>query len=354
MSAHPVVLVGDGIENPWNARTLVDAAAMFGTRCLFRDRAGLAGVWAETVPAAPPLSLVSPADLARDYTPVIACDNLPGAADVYGFRPAPGPRPALVVGNERRGIARDVQALATQAVQIPMFGRRLDCLNVAAAAAVVLYYLARGGGGRLQRSTHPERRRPALLLVGPTDHVEVGSAIRSAGAFGWEQLLLDDRAGVWFGSNRAQRTEGRAAARRNRNPIHLIPAAAGSKLLFDEVCVVTLRRGGTALHRASLAGGPRQLVVIPDEMGVNADQEDWERLGKRVRFVQLDAPAAEFAYRYRLVATIALAEVARQVGQRPRVPLVRAARERVIYDRALALLAAEVGEVVYLDELGDY
>jgi hypothetical protein len=27
---------------------------------------------------------------------------------------------------------------------------------------------------------------------------------------------------------------------------------------------------------------------------------------------------------------------------------------RVVYDRALALLAAEVGEVVYLDELRDY
>ena len=354
MSAQSVVLVGDGIENPWNARTLAGAAAMFGTRCLFRDRAGLAAAWAATLPAAPPFPLISPADLARDYAPVIACDNLPGAADVYGFRPAPGRRPALVVGNERRGIARDVQALASQAVQIPMFGRRLDCLNVAAAAAVVLYYLARGGGGRLQRSTHPERRRPALLLVGPTDHVEVGSAIRSAGAFGWEQVLLDDRAGVWFGGDRARRTEGRAAARRNRNPIHLIPAAAGSKLEFDEVCVVTLRRGGTPLHRASLAGGARQLVVIPDETGVEADREDWERLGKRARFVHLDGPAAEFAYHYRLVATIALAEVARQVGQRPRVPLARAPRERVVYDRALALLAAEAGEVVYLDELGDY
>jgi tRNA G18 (ribose-2'-O)-methylase SpoU len=354
VSARPVVLVGDGIENPWNARTLVDAAGMFGTRCVFRDRGGLAAAWEAALPAAPPLDVIALADLAREYAPLIACDNLPGAAEVYGFRPAPGPRPALVVGNERRGVARDVQAMASQAVQIPMFGRKLDCLNVAAAAAVVLYYLARGGGGRLQRSAQPERRRPALLLLGATDHVELGSAIRSAGAFGWQKVLVDDRAGIWFGAERAQRTEGRAAARRARNPIHLIPAAAGSRILFDEVCVATLRGTGTPLPRAPLAGGVRQLVVLPDESGVDLDREDWERLGRRVRFIHLDVPAVEFAYHYRLTATIALAEVARQVGQRPRVALGRPPRERVVYDRALALVAAEAGEVVYLDELGDY
>ena len=45
---------------------------------------------------------------------------------------------------------------------------------------------------------------------------------------------------------------------------------------------------------------------------------------------------------------------ARQLVQRPRVALVRAPRERLAYDRALALLAAEAGEIVYIDELGGY
>jgi len=32
-----VRLVGDGVENPANARALMDAAAMFGASCCFRD-----------------------------------------------------------------------------------------------------------------------------------------------------------------------------------------------------------------------------------------------------------------------------------------------------------------------------
>jgi len=345
------VLVGDGIENPGNARTLLAAAGMFRTACVFRDRAGLADSWR----GEPPLSLVLSAELAEHYAPLIACDNLPGAADVYGFRPAPGPRPALVVGNERRGLAHDIRTLATQAVQVPMFARtKRNCLNVAAAAAVALHYIARGGGGKLQHSAHPERRRPTLMLVGATEAVEVGSAIRSAGAFGWERILLDDRAGVWFGANRVIRSEGRAAARRGRNPIHLVPAASAGKAGYDEVCVVGLGRGDMPLHRASLAGGPRQLVVIPDESGVQLERQDWERLGKRVRFVRVDVPGVEFAYHYRLVASIALAEMARQVGQRPRVALGPPVREKVVYDRVLELLAQEGGELVYLEDLVDY
>ncbi|MGH3489441.1 MAG: hypothetical protein ACRDP8_16245 [Actinopolymorphaceae bacterium] len=76
-------------------------------------------------------------------------------------------------------------------------------------------------------SSQPRKRRPELFIVGGADHVELGSAIRSAGAFGWERAILDDRAGAWFGSPRAVRTEGRAAARSYRNPIKLMPAKPG-------------------------------------------------------------------------------------------------------------------------------
>jgi hypothetical protein len=235
-----------------------------------------------------------------------------------------------------------------------MFGRGPDCLNVAAAAAVALYYLTRGGGGRLQRHTQPERRRPVLLLVGPADHVELGSTIRSAGAFGWDRLLVDDRAAVWFGVARAARAEGRAAARRHRNPIHVLPTTASTAAAFDEVCVITTRHAGTPLHRAALSGGPRQLLAIPDESAVDALQEDWERLARRVRLVELDLPARDFPYHYRLVASIALAEAGRQIGQRARAAGRPPLRERVAYDSALAVLSAAAGEIVYLDELADY
>ena len=147
MSPSPV-LVADGIENPWNARALCDAAAMFGTACLFRDQGSLARAWSETIaprPAESPgspgaarqeLQVISREALQRDYAPIVALDNLPGAKSVYGFR-LPGAAgcacPAVIVGNERRGVSRAVQALADCAIEIPMASRSLNCLNVAAA-----------------------------------------------------------------------------------------------------------------------------------------------------------------------------------------------------------------------------
>ena len=351
----PITLIGDGIENPWNARTLIAAAGMFGGRCRFRDRAGLAGAWRETVPDGGPLDLLTAGDLARDHAPIVACDTLPGAAEVYGARLGAGDRPALVVGNERRGLARDMQTLATQAVRIPLTSPTLSSLNVAAAGAVALYYLSRGGGARLQAHAQPRKRRPELLLIGGADHIELGSAIRSAGAFGWARLLVEDRAGVWFGADRGTRSEGRAAARRARNPIRLIPAAADARYAFDEVCVVTTGRRGLPLHRANLARGARQLVVIPDEGGRGDVGEDWQRLGRVVRSVHLDLPRQDFAYHYRLIATIALAEVARQVEGPARAAGRTPPRgTEPLYDRALAVLDAARGETVYLDDLGEY
>src|SRR5438874_8923853 len=99
-----ITLVGDGIENPANAQTMADAAAMFGCRCLFRDRYGLAAEWQAEGPAGEPSwqeSFITYGELARDYSPVVAFDNLDGAANVYGFHVPGRPRPAVVMGNER-------------------------------------------------------------------------------------------------------------------------------------------------------------------------------------------------------------------------------------------------------------
>jgi tRNA G18 (ribose-2'-O)-methylase SpoU len=351
VSRAPPTLVGDGIENPHNARALADAAALFGAGCAFRDRARLAESWAAAFPGEP-LSLIADGALAG-FAPLVALDNVPGAVDVYGFRPT-GPRPAVVVGNERRGVARDVLALAAHRVQIPLASRRLNTLNVAAAAAVALYYLRRGGGAGPATSADPARRRPELLLVGASDHVELGSAIRSAGAFGWGRVLIEDRAGVWFGAERALRTEGLAAARSHRNPIRLVPAASERRHAFEEACVVTTCGDGVPLHRANLARGARQLVVLPDEGAVEVAREDWSRLALTVRFVGMELPGGRAARRYRLTATIALAEVARQVGRRARVAGLRPRPSGPVYDAALELAAREAGETVFLDELEEY
>ena len=186
---------------------------------------------------------------------------------------------------------------------------------------------------RVARVRAPHARR------GAGDHSESGDPIRAVGA---------------LGADRVRQAEGRAAARRSRNPIRIVPAPDGGRYAVAEVCVVTLRRAGVPIHRANLARGPGQLLVIPDESRVHIAREPWERLGGEVRFVHLDLPAREFPYHYRLVATIALAEAARQIGRRaPRAAGRR--RDRLpVYDRTLAMLAEDQGETIDLDDLDAY
>ncbi len=365
MTRTAISLIGDGIENPGNAQAMMDAAGMFGATCLFRDRYALAAGW-EDRDRLP--SFVTYDTLRKGYSPLVAFDNLPGATDVYGFHlpSASGSMPAVVMGNERQGIGHDIQSVAHHKVQIPMFARpgSVNCLNVAAASSVALYYLTRGGGPRLQITQHPGKRRPALMLVGGASHVELGSTIRSAGAFGWERVLLDDPYGVWFGAGRSRSAEGRAAARRHRNPIRLVPIIrnAGSgyydRYAFSEVCVVRTSPTGVSvpLHKANLAKGSQQLLVIPDESGIDVDAVDWHRLGKKVDFVHLDLPSHDYAYhyRYRLAATIALAEAARQVGKKARVSKSGGTPGEPFYESALAILAEAIGETIYLEDLECY
>lgn len=352
MMASPWTLVGDGIENPGNASALCDAAAMFAGSCQFRThRTGTRGQPSPLLlpDHLPTLTL----DTLSRFSPLVALDNVPGAGDVYGFRPPDGPAPALIAGNERRGISREALGMAHRTVQIPLAAGRLNTLNVAAAAAVALYYLSRGGGAGLHISAHPHTRRPEVLLAAPTDHIETGSTVRSAAALGWQRVLLEDRHRAWFGRDRATTAESRAAARRHRNPIHVVPVPREGKLAFRNVTLVTTRPGGLPLHRAMLAGGPGQVLVVPDEGGVDGEYERWERLGATPRLVSLTLPGGGFPYRYRLVATIVLAEAARQAGRPAHV--VRPAPSRPpAYDRALDVLAGEAGELVYPEELAAY
>jgi len=107
------------------------------------------------------------------------------------------------------------------------------------------------------------------------------------------------------------------------------------------------------MHRVNLARGPSQLIVIPDESCVDCATEEWQRLGKEVEFAQLQIPMAEFTYHYRLSATIALAEVSRQVGRRPEAKGPPPLRPP-IYDHHLASMAEAVGDLIHLDNLIDY
>jgi hypothetical protein len=107
------------------------------------------------------------------------------------------------------------------------------------------------------------------------------------------------------------------------------------------------------VHRVNLARGPSQLIVIPDEKSLDCSAETWSRLGKEVEFARLQIPTTEFPYHYRLTATIALAEISRQVGRRPPAKILPVSRPP-IYDRRLARLVESVGEIISLEELLTY
>jgi hypothetical protein len=88
---------------------------------------------------------------------------------------------------------------------------------------------------------------------------------------------------------------------------------------------------------------------------VDIEDEHWRRLGKDVSFVHLDVPQPHFVYHYRLIASIALAEAARQVGQKAARPdAERPTRPKPFYDSALNLLSQEAGQTVFLEDLEAY
>jgi tRNA G18 (ribose-2'-O)-methylase SpoU len=347
-----MTVVADDVENPSNVKTLLDTAEMFGADLVLREHAHLKRSGYGEALEARQRRVVAPSELRDAFRPILALDNVPNAAPVYGYRLQAGPEPALVVGNERRGVSRELLELSDGFIQIPMPSRRLNCLNVAAAAAVALYYLSRGGIGPSHVRAHPERLRPEVLFLAPANHIELGSSIRSAGAFGWQRVLVEDRHGAWFGSERSLRAEGRAAARRGRNPIRVIPVSSDSRYAFDEVCVVTLDRAGDLLSQRGLAGGPRQLLVVPDPEGIDLSSVDWERFGRRVSFTSLDVPFQPSMRHYRLEASIVLAESARQIGRPAEKPM--RGRHTPRYDRMLRLVPPDIGEVVFLEELTGY
>src|SRR6185295_888236 len=103
-------LVGDGLDNPGNARALADAAAMFGIPLLLRGGRAATGV--------SPVTIVDMATLLH-MRPIVAVENVRGAEPVFASR-LPTGSPTIVVGNERRGIASEVLRTAATCVQIPL------------------------------------------------------------------------------------------------------------------------------------------------------------------------------------------------------------------------------------------
>lgn len=301
-----LTVFADGVENPANLHRIEGAARLLGAACATAITGRL-----------------------------IAVENTAGASEMYGRRPLRGDA-KLAVGNERRGLSSRMLGAADETIVIPTVLRTVTTLNVAAAAAVAGWYVVRGSGAQA-RAARPESRRPALLIVGD-DHVEVGSTLRSAAAFGFRDVLLEDRGGGWFHGSAAVRREARAAARRHKNALRVHAATVSEAARFSEVVVVTPSGPGLPLQRQRLARGKRQLIVVgarPSELAPDG--------GDRLRIASLGLEPGESPLR--LVASIALAEIARQVGRRRPVPV--APRRAPRYEKALELVLA--GEVLLVE-----
>jgi tRNA G18 (ribose-2'-O)-methylase SpoU len=305
----------DGVENPANLARIHDAVRLLGA------------TWSESVNGR-----------------LIAIENVPRAQSIYG-RPPLRVDATIAVGNERRGVSRRTLERADETLVIPTQSRSVTTLNVAAATAVAGWYVLRGSGAQ-PRAMRPEHRRPALLVVG-YDHIEVGSTLRSAAAFGFHDVLLDDRGAGWFEGPAAVRREARAAARRHKNPLRIHRASLGNAARFDEIVVVTASGQSPPLHRESLVRGQRQLVVVgtdPAEIATVA--------ADRLRVATLDLTYAD-SVPLRLTSSIALAEIARQVGRRRPTP-GRLAPRPPTYELALDLAAAAEARQVDSAELLDF
>jgi RNA methyltransferase, TrmH family len=143
--AHGLTLALDGIQDPGNVGTLVrladwfaldrvllspDCADLFSQKVINASMGSFARVAVHTA--------VLAEALAHATVPVLGCD-LQGA-NVHSILPR---RDAvIVIGSEGRGLSPAVQALVTQRVTIPKFGRA-ESLNAAIAAAIVCDNLKR-------------------------------------------------------------------------------------------------------------------------------------------------------------------------------------------------------------------
>ncbi len=350
---HKIDLVGDGIENPHNARAMIGAAMMFGGRCSLLDRKGIAGQIE--------CSVATLEQVLSEHDLIIALDNQPGAKNVYGYRvPSESRNVAVVAGNERLGVSHSVVSSSHVLLCIPMVSRKVNCLNVASASAVVLYYLSNRFAAPMAIRSQPQKRRPEILLIAGGDHVELGSCIRSACAFGWTRVFVEDRRNVWFEADHGRKREARAAARRAKNEIRVIPTSEHHQYKFQEAIIVVCGQlqngkhagGAVPLHKARLAEGPSQLIVLVDQSAFDVSiLGEFSRFAHKVQVASIECGDSVHNHQFRLTASIALAEIARQVGQKtpwkPTPP-------EPLYESALRSIADEQGEIFSLEELQQY
>ncbi|MBI4864174.1 MAG: hypothetical protein HY815_28550 [Candidatus Riflebacteria bacterium] len=211
---------------------------------------------ADDADSRPPLERLLPG-----FRTVLACETTRDSVGLYDL-PAPRGETAVLVGHEERGIPRAVLKKVDRVVSIPMAGEGLSSVNVAVAAAITLYALTRDLARRPASRSRLTHRDVDVLIRAPTDPHELGSLLRSAWAFGWRRVFLDDPHGVWFSRDRAVVLGGRAAARRGKNPLAVLPSEALRNEAHDATVVCCDDRSGAPLSRFRLPVAGRLLLVL--------------------------------------------------------------------------------------------
>jgi tRNA G18 (ribose-2'-O)-methylase SpoU len=147
IAGNPLVVVLYEPQDPGNVGTIVRTAdgagaaalAIIGTRGVDpfdrkAVRASMGSHFALPIIELGPLPSAIAALKARNLTLVATSDR--GAIDIWNV-PMAGPV-ALIMGNERTGLAEEALAACDAVARIPLFGQA-DSLNVAAAAAIFIF-----------------------------------------------------------------------------------------------------------------------------------------------------------------------------------------------------------------------
>jgi hypothetical protein len=205
-------------------------------------------------------SIINVEELLGRYDSVLACETGKKARSIYEF-PAPRGRTALIVGNELSGIPGPLLKAVGKVVSIPMLGSGMTSVNVAVAAAIALYVLEHDLARRGISQSRPTNRNVDVLLEAPSDPSELGSLLRSVWAFGWRKVYVSDRQGVWFTRDRRTIMAGRAAARREVNPLVIASDEQLNIERYDSVILCDGERSGTALSKFVIPGRGRVLIA---------------------------------------------------------------------------------------------
>lgn len=146
----PCVLL-DGVSDPGNLGTIIRTCCAVGVKDLYlvdccdayspkAVRSSMSGIFFVN------LTVLKREEVASimGETPVIVADM--NGENVFTFNPPE--RYCLVIGNEANGVSKEVKALATHTVKIPM-SKMSESLNAGVSLAVTLYELTEGKGKSL-------------------------------------------------------------------------------------------------------------------------------------------------------------------------------------------------------------